>query len=62
MGNCFAKKKNLLSERLQADIYYLQRENLRTYDYILGELESIKLMLNRNNEELIPKPYKISSV
>ena len=62
MGNCFAKKRSLLSERLQADIYYLQRENLRTYDNILGELESMKSMLNKNNEDLIPKPYKISSV
>ena len=62
MGNCFAKKRSLLSERLQADIYYLQRENLRTYDYILGELESMKSMLNKNNDDLIPKPYKISSV
>ena len=45
MGNCLIKK-DPVPKRLQTDIYYLQKENIRTYDYILGELESIKVLVN----------------
>ena len=63
MGNCFIKRKNILSERLQADILYLYKENLRTHDYILGELEMVKAMINDNRRETTVEKYrKISAV
>lgn len=63
MGNCFTKRKNLLNDRLQADICFLQKENLRTYDYILGELAIVKSMINENqSDKSVIKHRKVSSV
>lgn len=53
MGNCLIKK-DPVSKRLQTDIYYLQKENIRTYDYILGELESIKALVNARSKNDSP--------
>jgi len=63
MGNCL--KKDLISERLQADILFLQKENIRTYDYIVGELDYVKAMINEKNynpNDSSRKHFKISSV
>ena len=32
---CLIKKENLNSQRLQAEIYFLQKENNRIYDFII---------------------------
>ena len=49
MGNCLIKK-DPVPKRLQTEIYYLQKENIRTYDYIIGELESIKALVNARSK------------
>ena len=64
MGNCMMKK-DLVSERLQADILFLQKENIRTYDYIVGELDYVKAIINEknyNSNDSSRKHFKISSV
>ena len=62
MGNCLIKK-DPVSKRLQTDIYYLQKENIRTYDYILGELESIKALVNARSQIISPpRKYLQTSV
>ena len=53
MGNCLIKK-DPVPKRLQTDIYYLQKENIRTYDYIIGELESIKALVNARSKNDSP--------
>ena len=58
-------KKELNSERLQADIVFLQKENIRTYDYIVGELDCVKALISEktcNQNDSSRKPFKISSV
>ena len=43
MGNCLIKKKkNYYCEQLEAELYFLQKENLRSYDFILREIKTIK--------------------
>ena len=62
MGNCLIKK-DPVSQRLQTDIFYLQKENIRTYDYILGELESIKTLVNARSQIITPpRKYLQTSV
>ena len=41
MGNCLFKK-NSKSEELEAQFFFLQKENLRTYDMIIHELQNLK--------------------
>ena len=53
MGNCLFKKDHA-SQRLETDIFYLQKENIKTYDYILGELESIKALVNARRQIITP--------
>lgn len=58
-------KKDLNLERLQADIVFLQKENIRTYDYIVGELDYVKALISEttyNQNDSSRKPFKISSV
>ena len=58
-------KKDLNLERLQADIVFLQKENIRTYDYIVGELDYVKALISEttyNQNDSPRKPFKISSV
>ena len=63
MGNCLIKNKEPYCQRLQAEIYYLEKENIRTYDFILAELESLKVLLSERKPTNPPaKPIKISSV
>ena len=42
MGNCLIKRKSNYCEELEAEIYYLQKENLRAYDFLLRELRTVK--------------------
>lgn len=62
MGNCITKKKEFYTERLETEIFYLQKENLRSYDLLLRELKLVKLSLqdlkNQNqifSRETIPQ-------
>ena len=62
MGNCITKKKEFHTERLETEIFYLQKENLRSYDLLLRELKLVKLSLqdlkNQNqifSRETIPQ-------
>ena len=41
MGNCLFKK-NSKSEELEAQFFFLQKENLRTYDMIINEIQNLK--------------------
>ena len=51
MGNCLIKKnKNSYCERLETELYYLQKENLRSYDCILREIQNIKISLDSNSQ------------
>lgn len=54
MGNCITKKKTFYTERLETEIFYLQKENLRSYDLLLRELKSVKLSLRdlRNQNQI----------
>ena len=64
MGNCLMKK-DLISQRLQADILFLQKENIRTYDYIIGELDYVKALVNErtnNDNNSTRKHFEISYV
>ena len=64
MGNCLMKK-DLISQRLQADILFLQKENIRTYDYIIGELDYVKVLVNErtnNDNNSTRKHFEISYV
>ena len=42
MGNCFKKQKFQNSSGLEAEIYFLQKQNLRCFDTLLAELKSLK--------------------
>lgn len=42
MGNCFKKQKFQTSSSLEAEIYFLQKQNLRCFDTLLTELKSLK--------------------
>ena len=45
MGNCVTKKKKFYTERLETEIFYLQKENLRSYDLLLREVNLVKVSL-----------------
>ena len=42
MGNCLIKHKNNYSEQVEAEIFFLQKENLRSFDYLLHEIKTLK--------------------
>ena len=42
MGNCLLKEKNTNSEHLAAEFFFLQKENLRSYDLLLREITNIQ--------------------
>ena len=42
MGNCLKKEKTKKLTGLDAEIYFLQKQNLRCFDLLLAELRSLK--------------------
>ena len=71
MGNCLFKKKTSYCERLEVELYYLQKENLRSNDNIIRELQTLKKMLPVSTNDNInivkssplrkkqPRPYSM---
>ena len=65
MGNCFFKRKGNYCERLEAEIYYLQKENLRSYDLLLREIKTVKSSVTKlkfPNSSTVVEPQIITYV
>ena len=57
MGNCITKKKEFYTDCLETEIFYLQKENLRSYDLLLRELKMVKLSLQdlKNQNQILSR-------
>ena len=65
MGNCLFKPKSNYCERLETEIFYLQKENLRSYDLFLRELKSLKSSVQKLElpiSSTLNEPQKITYV
>ena len=65
MGNCLFKRKGSYCERLEAEIYYLQKENLRAYVSILREIKTAKSSVTNlkfTNSSTVVEPQIVTYV
>ena len=68
MGNCFIKKTENEPGSLEAEFFFLHKENLRSYDIVRRELKNIQSSIYelQHQNQFMPKSFnphsKISTV